>query len=256
MLILINVRNTTTQFGISEADGKIVSFTLTNQISRTEDELAEAIISQLKLHDISVRAIDAAIIASVNPLMNVTLQKMFAHYFALSPMMVEPGIRTGLKMQCDDPREVGADRIIDAVAANTIYGAPALVVSFGTATRFDLVEADSSFSVAVTAPGIQISAEALWNRASKLPKVEIKRPESILATNTVASMQAGIVYGTIGSVNYIVERLRTESGLTRLPVIASGEYAHLIVNELSIVDIYDPFLSLSGLKIIYEKNNR
>jgi len=169
--------------------------------------------------------------------------------------MVGPGIRTIISIKCDDPREVGADRIVDAVAAYTIYGGPVIVLNFGTATRYDYVNEKGEFCAAITAPGIQISADALWYNAAKLPQIEIAKPSSILAKNTITSMQAGLVYGQIGATEYIVDQIRQETG-TNAKTVASGGYANLIQPYTNAIDVYDPLLTMKGLEILYDKNRR
>jgi type III pantothenate kinase len=156
----------------------------------------------------------------------------------------------------EHPRQTGADRIVDAVAAYTLYGGPVIVVDFGTATTYDLVEPDGTFGCGVTAPGIRTSARALWGDAAMLPAIEIRKPASILARETVSSMQAGLVYGYIGQTEYIIKKLKEESGYTDAKVVATGGLGNIIVNEMDCIDVYDPQLTLTGLRLIYEKNKR
>ncbi|MBO5987600.1 MAG: type III pantothenate kinase, partial [Lachnospiraceae bacterium] len=156
----------------------------------------------------------------------------------------------------DDPKGIGADRIVDVVAAYEKYGAPVLVLDFGTATTYDLVTAGGNFSVGITAPGIKISAEALWQQTAKLPNVEIKKPKTILAQETISSMQAGLVYGQIGQTEYIIAKVKEESGLSDLNVVATGGLGRLIADETKSIDVYDPSLTLDGLRILYDKNKR
>ena len=172
------------------------------------------------------------------------------------PLIVGPGVKTGIKITTENPRAVGADRVVDAVAAYEIYGGPVLVVDFGTATTYDLVTEDGCFAAGITAPGIRISAKALWEGTAKLPEVEIKKPKSILAQETISSMQAGLVYGQIGQTEYIVSQVKKESGYDNLKVVATGGLGRLISEEAESIEIYNSNLTLEGLRIIYEKNRK
>lgn len=177
-------------------------------------------------------------------------------YFGIKPMVVSAGIKTGIRVVTENPKQVGADRIVDAVAAYTIHGGPVIVIDFGTATTYDVVGADGTFDAAVIAPGIRTSAQAMWGQAAMLPAIEIKKPDSILGRETISSMQAGIVYGQIGQTEYIVNKIREESGYQDAKVVASGGLGKMIAGETDIIDVYDPQLTLKGLRIIYEKNKR
>lgn len=169
--------------------------------------------------------------------------------------MVGPGIKTGISINTESPKTVGADRIVDLVGAFYTYGGPALVIDFGTATTFDVVSGKGVFETGVISPGIKISAMALWQKTAKLPEIEIEKPDSILAKNTITSMQAGLVYGYIGQVEYIVKKIKEKMGMD-MKVIATGGLARIIANETNAIDLYDPDLTFKGLKIIFEKNNK
>ena len=171
-------------------------------------------------------------------------------------MIVGPGMKTGIKITSDNPREIGPDRIVDAVAAYELYGGPILVLDFGTATTYDLVTEDGSFGVGITAPGIRISAKALWEDTAKLPEIEIKKPKSILAKETISSMQAGLVYGQIGQTEYIVNQVKKETRYDNLKVVATGGLGRIIADETNAIEIYNKDLTLEGLRILYEKNAR
>lgn len=170
--------------------------------------------------------------------------------------MIEPGTKTGIRIVTENPRQIGADRIVDAAAAYEIYGGPVLVLDFGTATTYDLVDATGAFVSGVTAPGIRISAKALWEDAAKLPEIEIKKPDSILAKETITSMQAGLVYGQIGQTEYIVRHMKEEANLGEIKVVATGGLGRIIASETSMIDVYDPNLTLKGMNLIYKKQNR
>ena len=164
-----------------------------------------------------------------------------------------PGIRTGIRIATENPRQVGADRIVDAVGAYELYGGPVIVIDYGTATTYDLVDASGAFVAGVTAPGIRTSAKAMWEEAAKLPEIEICKPKSILAQETISSMQAGLVYGQIGQSEYIIRHMKKESGFEQLKVVATGGLGKLIASETKYIDIYDPNLTLQGMRLIFEK---
>ena len=173
-----------------------------------------------------------------------------------TPIIVGPGIKTGITISTDNPREVGADRIVGIVAAYHMFGGPLIVIDFGTATTYDVVNEKGEFKYGITSPGIQITADALWQRTAQLPSVEIKKPESILAKNTVTSIQAGLVYGYIGQVEYIIKKIKEELAAENMKVVATGGLGRIIYDETSMIDVYDPELLFKGLKIIHDKNQK
>ena len=200
--------------------------------------------------------IQDAIIASVVPNVMHSLEGSVIKYLNIRPIVIEPGTKTGIRIVTENPRQIGADRIVDAAAAYEIYGGPVLVLDFGTATTYDLVDATGAFVSGVTAPGIRISAKALWEDAAKLPEIEIKKPDSILAKETITSMQAGLVYGQIGQTEYIVRHMKEEANLGEIKVVATGGLGRIIASETSMIDVYDPNLTLKGMNLIYKKQNR
>ncbi|MCL6560372.1 MAG: type III pantothenate kinase, partial [Firmicutes bacterium] len=205
------------------------------------------------ISDIKMNSIKALIISSVVPPLNFTLEQMSRKFFNLTPLVVGPGIKTGLSIKYENPREVGADRIVNAVAGYNRYGGPLVIVDFGTATTFCAISARGDYLGGAIAPGIGISTEALFARAAKLPRVEVVRPSSVIGKNTVASMQSGIYYGFVGQVQEIVQRIKKELG-EDTKAIATGGLAQLIARETTSIDHVDPFLTLTGLRLIYEKN--
>ncbi|MDE7367867.1 MAG: type III pantothenate kinase [Lachnospiraceae bacterium] len=256
MLVTIDVGNSNITIGLFDEDTIKGTFRMTTKIPRTSDEYGIFLTDLLTARKVDSKEIKAVIIASVVPDVMHSLTSGILKYFHVKPIIVGPGIRTGIKLATENPREMGADRIVDAVAAYELYGGPVLVIDFGTATTHDLVLADGSLVAGVTSPGIRISANALWNNAAKLPEIEIRKPESILAKNTVTSMQAGLIYGCIGQTEYIIRRMKEEAGLKEMKVVATGGLGKIISKETDAIDVYDSDLTLKGLKLIYEKQGR
>ena len=252
MLLVIDVGNTNMTMGVYEG-GKLAStFRIMTKTPRTSDEYGILITQLLQNKGIEAMSLEGSIVASVVH----SLLGGLVRYTKTRPMNVGPGMKTGIRIITEDPRAIGADRIVDAVAAYEKYGGPVLVLDFGTATTYDLITEAGEFAAGITAPGIRISSEALWTQAAKLPNIEIRKPKSILAQETITSMQAGLVYGQIGQTEYIVRKVKEESRLKDLKVVATGGLGRLIANETDAIDIYDSFLTLDGLNIIYEKNRR
>ncbi len=256
MLLTIDVGNTNITIGVFDGNDLIGPFRMTTRMDRTSDEYGINIIEILEYNGIVTQNINDCIVASVVPKIMHSLISGIYKYLNLHPIVVEAGIKTGIKIMTENPKQVGADRIVDAAGAYELYGGPVLVLDFGTATTYDLVTADGAFVAAVTAPGIRISAKALWDGAAKLPEVEIKKPKSILAKETISSMQAGLLYGQIGQAEYIVKHMIEESGLENVKVVATGGLGSLIASETDCIDVYDPNLTLLGMKFIYDKQKK
>lgn len=253
MLLVIDIGNTNITLGVYNEDVMLGTFRMTTSTKKTSDEYGLFIKTLLESKGIMMSQIDGVAISSVVPNVMYSFVNGIIKYIHDKPMIVGPGIKTGINIKTESPKEVGSDRIIDLVGAYYTYGGPAMVVDFGTATTFDVVTEEGAFSVGVTAPGIKIAANALWNQAAKLPEIEIAKPPSILAKNTVTSMQAGLVYGYIGQVEYIVNKIKEEIGYD-MKVIATGGLGRIIFNETKVLDVYDTDLAFRGLKYIYEKN--
>lgn len=256
MLMTIDVGNTNITVGIFRGDHVVTSFRITTKLSRTSDEYGILLINLLEQNQVKQEEIMDAIIASVVPNVMHALEGAVIKYFNIRPIIIEMGIKTGIRIVTENPRQIGADRIVDAAAAYELYGGPVLVLDFGTATTYDLVDKDGAFLSGVTAPGIRISAKALWEDAARLPEIEIRKPESILAKETISSMQAGLVYGQIGQTEYIVRRMVEEADLGEVKVVATGGLGRIIASETSVIDVYDPNLTLKGMNLIYKKQNR
>lgn len=220
---------------------------------KTEDEYGMIIKSLFADVGLTLSDINGIIISSVVPPIMFSLERMCGKYFNIKPLIVGPGVKTGLNIMYDNPKEVGADRIVNAVAAIHEYGSPLIIVDFGTATTFCYINEHNHYMGGAIAPGINISTEALYTRASKLPRIEIVRPEGIVGKNTVSAMQAGILYGYVGQVEGIVRRMKEQSKEKPM-VIATGGLASLIEQESNAIDIVDPFLTLKGLQLIYKRN--
>ena len=256
MLLTVDVGNTNITLGLFKGDKVYATFRITTQMARTSDEYGSLIAEMIVRKGIDIKNIQDVIISSVVPKVMYSLNNGIVKYFGIKPIIVGLGTKTGIKINRTDPREVGSDRIVDAVAAYEIYGGPCIVVDFGTATTYDLVGPEGTFDAGVTSPGIRICAKALWNETAKLPEIEIKKPDTILAKDTITSMQAGIVYGYIGQTEYIIDKMKEESGLDNLKVIATGGMGRIICENTDRIDVYDNELTLQGMRIIYEKNRK
>ena len=256
MILVVDVGNTNITYGVYEEKKLVTTFRMTTKIPRTSDEYGIMIRDLLNGNHINVEQIEGAIIANVVPNVMHALMGAINRYANCTPIVVGPGVKTGIKIGADNPKEIGPDRIADVVAAYELYGGPVLVLDFGTATTYDLVTEDGSFSVGITAPGIRICAKALWEDAAKLPEIEIRKPKSILAQETISSMQAGLVYGQIGQTEYIIKQVKKETGYENLKVVATGGLGSIIADETDAIQIYNTSLTLEGLRIIYEKNKK
>lgn len=254
MLLVVDVGNTNITYGVYEGEELKTTFRMMSNVSRTSDEYGMMILALIRSNGVEEKDINGAIVASVVPNVMHALTGAIKRYLGINPLIVGPGTRTGIKIVTENPREIGADRIVDAVGAYEKYGGPVLVLDFGTATTYDLVTADGCFTAGITAPGIRISAKALWSDTAKLPEIEIKKPASILAGETISSMQAGLMYGQIGATEYIIKEVKRESGIGDLKVVSTGGLGRLVSDETDMIDVYDPTLTLEGLRIIYQKN--
>lgn len=256
MLLTIDAGNTNITCGVFDGDALAATFRLTTKMPRTSDEYGMILGNLLEQNNIQTADIDDAIICSVVPNIMHSLEGALIKYFHITPIIVEAGIKTGIRIVTPNPQQIGADRIVDAVGAYEIYGGPVLVIDFGTATTYDFVDESGSFLGGITAPGIRISARALWEDAAKLPEIEIKKPAAILGKDTITSMQSGLVYGQIGQTEYLIRKVKEEVGLENVKTVVTGGLGRIIANETDAIDVYDPNLTLKGIQLVYKKQNR
>lgn len=256
MLLCIDVGNTNINFALFDGETEKTFFAITTKVPRTSDEFSTIIRGLMHVKGLSVGTIDGCIIASVVPGIMHSLINGIIKLTGITPMEVGAGLKTGVKVKLANPKEAGADRIVDLAAAYDMYGGPTLVIDYGTATTYDLIEADGTFRYGLTCPGIRISANALWNDTAKLPEIEIKLPATILANDTVSSMQAGLMYGCIGQTEYIVNKIKKEMGYKSMKVVATGGLGKMIADATDVIDVYDRKLTMKGLKMLYDRNSR
>jgi type III pantothenate kinase len=252
MLLVIDTGNTNTTLGVFDGDRLVTHWRLTTARARTVDEYGVYARNLFEFAGIDFKAITAVVIASVVPPLNYTLKRMSEVYFNLMPLMIDHTTDMGLEILYNPPSDVGADRLVDAVAAIHKYGAPCIVVDFGTATTFNAIDAEGRYLGGVITPGISISSEALFQRAARLPPVEIKRPQSVIGSSTVGSMQSGLYYGFVGLVDGILRRMLEELGPSTR-VVATGGLASLIVTGSELINTVDSTLTLEGLRLVYER---
>ncbi len=253
MLLALDIGNTNTTIGIFKEKELIFNFRLTTKINQTMDEYGVFARNLLSLAGVNAQAIKSIIVSCVVPPLEHVIRRMGVKYFSLEPLFVKPGIKTGLALNVESPTEVGADRIVDCVAAINKYQPPLIVIDFGTATTFDAISENNEFLGGAIAPGLKITAASLTENAAKLPDVEIKRPEKVVGRNTITNIQSGLFYGYVGLVEKIIEKMKEELG-SDVKVIATGGLANVIASEIKLIDNYDKNLTLDGLRILYEKN--
>ena len=255
MLLVFDVGNTNMVIGIYKDKSLVKDWRICTDIHKTSDEYG-MLIGNLLAHDnIDIKSIDDVIISSVVPNVMHALENFCIKYCEKKPMIVGPGIKTGLNIKYDNPKQVGADRIVNAVAAIEKYGSPLIIVDFGTATTFCAISDKAEYLGGTICPGLKISSEALFNGAAKLPRVELIKPGKTICKATVEAMQAGIIYGYVGQVEKIISMMKKELGSEDIKVVATGGLSSLIHSETDSIDHIDKFLTLEGLRLIHAKNN-
>ncbi|MCX6000504.1 MAG: type III pantothenate kinase [Chloroflexi bacterium] len=255
MLLAIDVGNSKVAFGIFEADKLKVSLSMATSIHRVEDEYASLLLNMLPYHKVSKDDITEAIMCSVVPPLVPVFEALCRRYLGTQLLVVEPGIRTGVRIMLDNPREVGPDRIVNAAAAYRLYGGPAIVIDMGTATTFDVISKEGDYLGGAIAPGMEMATEALFTRTARLPRIELTRPQHAIGKNTVAAMQSGVIFGYTGLVEGLVARLEAELG-EKARIIGTGGYPDVIAAETKVIQVVNRHLTLLGLQLIHELNKR
>ncbi|HEX6845156.1 MAG TPA: type III pantothenate kinase [Actinomycetota bacterium] len=255
MLLTADVGNTEIVLGVFESADLRHTWRLSTRPERTSDELALQLAGFLEHRDLDLRRdVTGLCIASVVPDVTSSFREMAASYLSFAPLIVGPGTKTGVPVLTDNPREVGADRVVNTLAAFARYGGPSVVVDFGTGTNFDVVSPAGEFLGGVIAPGLQISAGALFGRTARLTRVDLQPPRSPIGKSTVEAIQSGLIYGTAGEVDGIVDRIRAELDTPTAPVIATGGLAPVVIPHCRTVDHHEPWLTLEGLRLVFERN--
>lgn len=255
MILVIDIGNTNITIGIYKKDKLIANFRLTTRFQRTSDEYGLKLYGYLNARGIDIHDIKDVIISSVVPKINYSFSSAIIKYFNIHPLFVSPGVKTGINVQVEHSNTLGADRLVDAVGAYYTYGAPCVIIDFGTATTYDVITANGTFIGGAIAPGIGIMSAALTSNSAQLPEIEIRKPESVIGKNTIKAMQAGVVYGYIGQTEFIIKKIKEEYG-SDIQVVSTGGLGRIIANETDAIDVYDPHLTFKGLKIIYDKNKK
>ena len=253
MLLAIDIGNTDTTFGVFDGEELRTTWHMATDIHRMADEYAALLFNLMRQQGLDVADIKEIALCSVVPPLISTFDELFQRYFHIKPLVVGAGVKTGVRIRMDNPREVGADRIVNAAAAHHLYGGPVIVTDLGTATSFDTVSKEGDYLGGAIAPGITSAAEALFTKAAMLPRVELVRPKRAIGTNTIAAMQSGIVFGYVALIEGLVARIQKELK-EKAKVIATGGYASLIAKETKVFDEVNPDLTLIGLRLIYEMN--
>ena len=253
MLLAIDIGNTNITFGLFSGDELGPRWRIRTIHEKMPDEYGILMLQLFEHGGYHREDVNGVVIASVVPPLSQAFQAVSRRYVGIDPLLVDAGVRTGVRIQYDDPRQVGADRVVDAAAVKALYGLPACVVDFGTGTTFDAVSKDGDYLGGAIAPGIGIAAQALFERTAKLPRVELTRPPSVIGRNTPHAMQSGLLFGYVGLVEGMVARFKAELG-PATHIIGTGGLAEVIARETDAIDVVDPWLTLHGLRIVYELN--
>lgn len=256
MILCIDIGNTNIKYAIYDGDNLKISFRVETAHKKTSDEYGSQLITMLSVKNIRPEDITGGILSSVVPSLDYTISHMCSAYLSISPLLLAPGLKTGINLKVENAKEVGADRIVNSVSAWRKYGkgTPMIVVDFGTATTFNVLDARGDFLGGVVAPGIKGSLESLVSGTAKLPRVEIEAPKSAIGKNTVTNMQAGIVFGFAGLVDYMIKRIKRELKCAEVVTVATGGFSEVIAREIDSIDVVDKFLTLDGLKFLYRLN--
>ena len=254
MILALDVGNTNIKIALFNQGTMIHYWRVATIINRTHDEYGITLLMLMQAAGVAPEDVEGIIMSSVVPSVNFTMEHMCKDYFHRAPMLVAPGIKTGIRIRYENPRDLGSDRIANAVAVHAEYGGPAIFIDFGTATSYGVLSAAGEFLGGAIGPGVQLSAQALFEHTARLPKIELVKPATAIQNTTVTNMQAGIVFGYVGQVEYIVGRMRAELGDEKTRVIATGGLARLISSESSCIDVLDGELTLKGLLYIYQRN--
>ena len=254
MILTLDIGNTNIKTALFKGMELVQYWRVSTNRNMSSDEYGILLMNLFAHNHISPDEVEGIMMSSVVPQINFTIEHMCRSYFGKTPLVVGPGIKTGINIKYENPRELGSDRIANAVAAYELYGGPCITIDFGTATNFGVISEKGEFLGGAICPGLKLAAEALTERTAKLPRFELTKPESVIGRNTVTNMQSGIVYGYIGQINYLVDRMKKELGDPNAKVIATGGLAVLVAGESNVIDVMDGLLTLKGLCLIYQKN--
>jgi len=254
MILTFDVGNSTIKTALFEGAEMVCYWRISTNRSMSSDEYGILLANLFAHNNVQMSQVEGIIYASVVPSLNFTLEHMCENYFSMAPMQVQPGVKTGINLKYENPRELGADRIANAVAAYEIYGGPCITIDFGTATTFGAISERGEFLGGAICPGLKLGLETLVSQTAKLPRVELVKPPTVIGKNTISNMQSGIIYGYVGLVKYLVSKIKQEIGAPDARVIATGGLALLISDETDAIDVLDGLLTLKGLRIIYQKN--
>lgn len=254
MILTLDIGNTNIKTALFEGDEMLNYWRISTNRSMSSDEYGMLMHNLFAFNDRKMGNVEGIVMSSVVPTINFTIDHMCRNYFGMAPMMVGPGVKTGINIKYDNPRDLGSDRIANAVAAYHLYGGPCIFIDFGTATSFGVVSAKGEFLGGAICPGIKLASEALVAETAKLPRFELIKPDGVIGRNTIANMQSGIVFGHVGMVTYLVRKMKEELNAPNARVIATGGLALLVSDETDAIDVLDGLLTLKGLRIVYEKN--
>ncbi len=254
MILALDIGNTNIKTALFSGAELIRSWRISTDLASTSDEYGIVMEGMFHHTGLSTSVVDGIMISSVVPTVNFTIEHMCRDFFGMEPFFVVPGIKTGINILYENPRELGSDRICNAVAASAIYGTPCIYIDFGSATSFGAINGRGDFLGGCICTGVRLSQEAVVKGTSKLPHFEMVIPEKIIGRSTVTNLQAGLLYGYVGQVEYIVGRMKEEMGEQQVPVVATGGFSHLIAQETKIIDHIDGLLTLKGIRMVYDKN--